>query len=193
MFFSTKIFKQIIKKTYKGTGLRIAHTIEPEGYYLSSGYWHMWMSKKFIPKEILAAMIEVCGELPGLGACHKVDKESTQIEMDVFIEDLADDFFKSIDEYRVTNCYLQQRGTLCSVLQSKTTKEVKIVSSCYPALVDIQAVDTANGEELPKGPLATKTRIMWGNADCYLAVMTKDADCPAEEEFLSTLSGVFVP
>ncbi len=49
MFLKSSGFKKLINEAYKGVGLRIGN--DGEGYYLSGGYWVIWVRKGHIPKK----------------------------------------------------------------------------------------------------------------------------------------------
>ena len=70
MFFKATVLKRMLKAAYKGAGLTVGHSAagedggEPEGLYISSGWWVIWFVYDKIPKEAKAAIIEICGDLP---------------------------------------------------------------------------------------------------------------------------------
>ena len=65
MFLKKTVLKRLMKEAYKH-GLRVAAT--EERYYLCGGYWEMDILKEYMPKEILAAVLELTGWIPETGA-----------------------------------------------------------------------------------------------------------------------------
>lgn len=49
MFITSQGFKKLINEAYKGVGLRIGN--DGEGYYISGGYWIIWVMHGWIPKK----------------------------------------------------------------------------------------------------------------------------------------------
>ncbi len=49
MFITSQGFKKLINEAYKGVGLRIGN--DGEGYYISGGYWVIWIMHGWIPKK----------------------------------------------------------------------------------------------------------------------------------------------
>ena len=76
MFITSQGFKKLINEAYKGYGLRIGN--DGEGYYISGGYWVIWIMHGWIPKKELASIIELTGEMPEPGQGFKATKEGNQ-------------------------------------------------------------------------------------------------------------------
>lgn len=49
MFITSQGFKKLINEAYKGIGLSIGN--DGEGYYISGGYWVIWVMHGWIPKK----------------------------------------------------------------------------------------------------------------------------------------------
>lgn len=64
-----------MKEAYKH-GLRVAAT--EERYYLCGGYWEMDILKEYMPKEILAAVLELTGWIPETGEAILPQKRETR-------------------------------------------------------------------------------------------------------------------
>lgn len=49
MFITSQGFKKLINEAYKGAGLNVGNN--GEGYYISGGYWVIWIMHGWIPKK----------------------------------------------------------------------------------------------------------------------------------------------
>lgn len=49
MFITSQGFKKLINEAYKGAMLHIGN--DGEGYFISGGYWVIWVKNKMIPKK----------------------------------------------------------------------------------------------------------------------------------------------
>lgn len=78
MFLKKTVLKRLMKEAYKH-GLRVAAT--EERYYLCGGYWEMDILKKHMPKEILAAVLELTGWIPETGESYCATKEGNQVDI----------------------------------------------------------------------------------------------------------------
>ena len=67
-----------MKEAYNGAGLRLAAT--EERYYIAGNYWEMDVKKGFIAKPVLAAMVELAGEIPAPGERFRADKTGNHVE-----------------------------------------------------------------------------------------------------------------
>lgn len=76
MFLKPQILKRIIKSAYNQSSLVLANT--GENMYISGGYWEMEIKKEFLPKTILAAVIELAGEIPSEGGAIHCFKNREQ-------------------------------------------------------------------------------------------------------------------
>lgn len=77
MFLKPQILKRIIKSAYNQSSLVLANT--GENMYISGGYWEMEIKKEFLPKTILAAVIELAGEIPSEGGDSLLQKQRTKM------------------------------------------------------------------------------------------------------------------
>ena len=64
MFINTKILKQLMKEAYK-SGLSIGQT--EDEIHISGKNWTADIKKRWMPKQIMAQIIELAGELPDVG------------------------------------------------------------------------------------------------------------------------------
>lgn len=77
MFTKPQAVKKLMKEAYNGAGLRLAAT--EERYYIAGNYWKMDVKKGFIAKPVLAAMVELAGEIPAPGERFRADKTGNHV------------------------------------------------------------------------------------------------------------------
>ncbi len=199
MFFKLAVLKRMLKDAYK-KGLTVGCMAEDkegeyEGYYISSGWWVMWFSAGDMPKEAKAAIIELCGDLPGLGEVFTARKGmGNQYELEQKgIFNLPDVFKRCTCRYRVTKLSWQQGGETIRFLQEDGRElRIKAVSEIFMALIDPEAVDRDRGEEEPEGPVAFQTEASFmcrGNSTCYLMAGIRTTDNEDERAFWRFLEG----
>lgn len=153
MFFKATVLKRMLKAAYKGAGLTVGHaaesdTGEPEGYYISSGWWVMWFNAAAMPKEAKAALIELCGDLPGAGEVFRATKDmGNQYEIEQKeIYNLPAAFKNCKCQFRVTNLLGQQGDKLIRFIQEEgPTQHVTAISEIFIDLIDPQAINYDGG------------------------------------------------
>lgn len=177
MFFKSAVFKRLLTEAWKGPGLTVGHDLgsetREEGYYLSGGYWVIWIAAGEIPNKEKGAIIELCGELPESGQVFKAMKDyGNQYEVEQSeTYHLPDHFKKCGYDFRVTKMIYQQDARLVRFLQGHTTNKVTAISQVFINLIDPKAVDYDNGETEPRGPRTKHEAtpyVMWGNETCFL-------------------------
>ena len=77
MFVKLSILKRLMKQAYK-SGLALANS--GERILIAGRYWEMDIRKEEMPKELLAAVIELAGELPEPGKRYSCTKDGNQQE-----------------------------------------------------------------------------------------------------------------
>lgn len=78
MFIDVKVLKSLMKEAYKAS-LHVAQT--EERIYISGGYWEVDMDKTVMPKQVMAQLIELAGEVPEIGErkrYYKLKSEDAQ-------------------------------------------------------------------------------------------------------------------
>ncbi|MBD5547529.1 MAG: hypothetical protein HDQ97_09035 [Lachnospiraceae bacterium] len=202
MFFKQTVLKRMFKAAYKGAGLTVGHMAEnetdPEGYYISSGWWVMWFSAAEMPKEAKAAIIELSGDLPGVGEVFRAIKDmGNQYEIEQKeIFNLPAAFKKCECHFRVTKLLGQQGDKVIRFIQEDgTTRHVAAVSEIFIDLIDPKAIDYDGGEYEPIGPVTTCPTapfMYWGNNTCYLmaGIRTPVEDDEEEANFWKYLEGI---
>ena len=78
MFLNTKIVNKLIKEAFK-TGLVVAAT--EESIHLGGTYWMIDIKRDFLPKEIMAKIIELTGWIPETGERVIANKDGWQYEV----------------------------------------------------------------------------------------------------------------
>lgn len=201
MFFKQAVLKRMLKAAYKGAGLTVGHDAgneeggEPEGYYISSGWWIVWFLADTMPKEAKAAVIELCGDLPGPGEVFKAIKDmGNQYEIEQKeVYNLPAAFKKCDCHFNVTKLLGQQGDKVIRFIQEDgSTRHVTAISEIFMDLIDPAAVDYDNGEYEPFGPVAlcpTSPFMYWGNNQCYLMAGVRTAEEGEEADFWKFLEG----
>ena len=111
MFLKKTVLKRLMKEAYKH-GLRVAAT--EERYYLCGGYWEMDILKKHMPKEILAAVLELTGWIPETGESYCATKEGNQV--DINRKEVSVD---AEEEIAVTDLTIDRNGISQRILQDE--------------------------------------------------------------------------
>lgn len=164
MFLKTAGFKRLIKEAYKGTGLRIGNT--ERTLYLSGSYWIIEIMRGKIPKEKLAAIIELIGEIPEPGCAFEVTKDGQQYDLG------WNDLYHAIDNARncdygleVTKVIIEQRnGTETRILQNKETRTIYQINEKFIEMIDNGAIDPRSGHTEADGPVCGRLPgVFWSN------------------------------
>lgn len=203
MFFKQTVLKRIFKAAYKGAGLTVGHMEEseagdPEGYYISSGWWVIWFKAEEMPKEAKAAIIELCGDLPCTGEVFKAIKgmgNQYEIEQkEIFNLPAA---FKMCEcHFRVTKLLGQKGENMIRFIQEDgQMQHVTAISEIFIDLIDPKEINYDRGECEPIGPVTTCPTapfMYWGNNTCYLMVgiIAVNQENEEEEAFRKYLEGI---
>lgn len=158
MFLSNSIIKRLMKQAYK-RGLIVAQT--EARYYIAGSYWEMDVKKEFLPKQILAQLIELAGEVPAEGTRFSATKKGNQLETELPCAVNVEGFDEIIE---VTNLVLLNGGVAQRLLQHETTGDVYIINNAFIAVADNAAVMEDQGEYRVEKPLFNKSRgLLWQN------------------------------
>ena len=156
MFINIKILKQLMKTTYKSAGLILAQT--EDRYYIAGSYWEMDVKKKYMPKQIMAQIIDLAGELPEIGTRKKYYRlngkdESFDSDGALTIEP------REYVEAEVTNLLLiDSFGIANRVLQ--VVDHLEIMNNAFILIADPASVDQENESSI-SGPFFEGTSILW--------------------------------
>lgn len=156
MFINTKILKSLMKTTYKGYGLILAQT--EDRFYIAGSCWEMDVIKKYMPKTIMAQMIDLAGEVPGIGERKKYysikgKEESCDCKGNLEV------FPKECVEAEITNLLLASvSGDAYRIIQ--TGDHLEIVKNIFAGITDRDSVDK-NVESNIQGPFFEGTSFLW--------------------------------
>lgn len=208
MFFKMSVLKKMMKNAYKGGCLIVGDSpiieddkIVMDGLVISSGWWSFWINKDYTPKELKAAVIELCGELPWNEHWFKASESLGNQEMIPFTEAVhpIQLFQKAAQSALITRMMMiKGGGGVMRILQNERTNCVGAINEMIISLIDPKAIKEEDGEYAPIGP---KTRddgyYTWGNNICYFVVYPiKPLDEEKETEqtvFFGGLSGLEIP
>lgn len=188
MFLKQNILERLLKQAYKTSGLTVMQYECSDGraaYTIIGNYWKIWMLSNRMPKEVKAALIKLCGDLPEVGEAFMSMKDrENQYELDIAFEKLPEEFTKCELEFRRTNLVQTSKSGLLRYYQNETGAVVTIREEMN-ALVNLNAIDRDNGEREPEGPLMNADNpyyIWWGNEWCILKTGLVYGE-PEEKEF----------
>lgn len=148
-----------MKDAYKNARMVVAQT--EERFYISGGYWEMDVRKAFIPKQIMAQVIELAGEVPAQGKAFRATKDGNLAEDGLRNEVQTEGIEKTID---VTDIIIiGSLGTYQRVLQDREGKTY-IVNNIFVDIADNNATEEERGEYNVTLPLYEETQgILWMN------------------------------
>lgn len=184
MFLNNTILKRLMKEAYKTAGMTVAQT--SERYFIGGSYWEMDVRKAFMPKQILAQLIELAGEVPKTGIAFRATKEGNLEEDGLRQEVKTEGFTEPID---VTDIIvIGSLGTYQRVLQAQSGKTY-IVNNVFIDIADNDAVDENAGEYFVATPLYDARKgILWQNNAARFRAGWRIDD--RHKNLLNELSGV---
>ena len=144
MFVNPKELKKLMQEAYKSSNLIVGNT--GESYYLQGTYWKVLCKKSFITKTILAAIIELAGELPEEGECFCAGKDGNQMQVNPMKIDTDVEKTK-VD---VTRFVLLEHAA-SRMLQSDTGR-IYLINNKFINMINGKHYDYENGETEPEGP-----------------------------------------
>lgn len=208
MFFKMSVLKKMMKHAYKGGCLIVGDSpikeddeIAMDGLVISTGWWSLWINRDYVPKELKAAVIELCGELPYYEHWFKASESLGNQEMIPFTEAThpIDLYQKAKDGVNITKLLMTMRSDgVMRILQNNKTKQVSAINEMIMSLIDPGAIKDEDGEYPPIGPLTRENEYFaWGNNICYFIVYPiKPLDETRETEqkmFFEELAGLELP
>lgn len=178
MFITSQGFKKLINEAYKGVGLRIGN--DGEGYYISGGYWVIWIMHGWIPKKELASIIELTGEMPEPGEGFKATKAGNQYELPWNEAYAAMTHAMECEEYmEVTPMTLKYKnGQQARILQNTVNKTIVLIGERFIDIIDNTVVEYDKGEFQAEGPMISGKMqgIFWRNDTMALHVYPRTDD-----------------
>ena len=178
MFITSKGFKKLINEAYKGFGLRIGN--DGEGYYISGGYWVIWVMHGWIPKKELASIIELTGEMPEPGQGFKATKEGNQYELQwneaYAAMKNAMECEECMDVTPLTLKY--NNGQQARILKNMSDGKIVLVNERFVDIVNNTVVEYDKGEFQAEGPMLSRRMrgVFWRNDTMALHVCTRTDD-----------------
>lgn len=197
MFFKMSKLEKLLKNTWKNAGIIVGHVPYDDksgAYVLIGTSWKLWIRDSRMPKELKAAVIKLCGDLPELGEVFKAayDMEN-QYELDFTLENIPESFHKCNTTLEKSHI-LWDWYHLKRVLQSEDQKIV-LLSEFVFDLIDLKAIDRDSGEWEPDGPVIDQKNphyVYWGNGECIFKALRDYPNVEEEKEFFSYLEGCSV-
>lgn len=178
MFITSQGFKKLINEAYKGAGLNVGN--DGEGYYISGGYWVIWIMHGWIPKKELASIIELTGEMPEPGEGFKATKAGNQYELPWREAYAAMTHAMECEEYmEVTPMTLKYKnGKQARILQNPVNKTIVLIDERFIDIIDNTVVEYDKGEFQAEGPMISGKMqgIFWRNDTMALHVYPRTDD-----------------
>lgn len=178
MFITSQGFKKLINEAYKGAMLHIGN--DGEGYFISGGYWVIWVKNKMIPKKELASIIELTGELPGPGEAFEASKSGNQYELPWREQYAAMKNARECDEeMEVTPLTLKYySGQQARILQNRNNGTIVLINERFIDMIDNTAVEYGKGESQSEGPMISGRvqGVFWKNNIMALNVYPRTDD-----------------
>lgn len=178
MFITSQGFKKLINEAYKGAGLNVGN--DEEGYYISGGYWVIWIMHGWIPKKELASIIELTGEMPEPGEGFKATKAGNQYELPWHEAYAAMTHAMECEEYmEVTPMTLKYKnGQQARILQNPVNKTIVLIGERFIDIIDNTVVEYDKGEFQAEGPMISGKMqgVFWRNDTMALHVYPRTDD-----------------
>lgn len=181
MFLNNGILRKLMKQAYK-SGLAVAQT--EERVYLAGNSWEMDVRRSFLPKEILAQIIELAGELPEIGERFSATKEGNQMEGGLLrMEVSATEYNRQA--YVTGLILLSADGVHQRVLQDRAARKAYLVNDVFIQIADNLNLEESRGEYRVTAPIYCERGILWmNNAARFHAYWRADE---AHEQLLESL------
>ncbi len=194
MFFKINKLEKLLKNTWKNAGIIIGHVPcdDKSGAYVLIGTsWKLWIRDIRMPKELKAAVIKLCGDLPELGEVFKSMKDmDNQYELEITMENIPQSFRKCDTRLEISHI-LWDWYSWKRVLQGDDQKIV-LLSEFVIDLIDLNAIDRDTGEWEPTGPVMDQKNphyVYWGNGECIFKAARNYPNEEEEKAFFEYLSG----
>ncbi len=107
-----------MKRSYKGSGIHIGNY--DRYLYMSGEKWEFYFEKKYVPKEVIAAIYEISGILPENHEAILVDKAGIQYEINTYDKDLFETAKKDRDiDLFETNVVIMTKEAAMRLFQAR--------------------------------------------------------------------------
>lgn len=150
MFLKPIILKKLMKEAHKANRLTAAGF--EDRLYLSGGYWELECQMQYIPKVILAQLVELFGKIPLPGECLKInngENEDTHIQKKI-------DGTPFEDEIWITDVIIVCGRVAHRVAQDPYTGKIMLIQNRIVDLIDETAIEENKGEGTPLPVLYNK-------------------------------------
>lgn len=174
MFLKGTAFKKLIKEAYKEGRLRLKN--DGEGITISGGYWSIWIVRELIPKERLANIIELTGQIPEVGEKFCVTAAGNQYEIyeteEISEMETAEKCDTKLNVTKVL--FSEPSGVHVRVLQNIENKKIILINDKFVQMVDMRELDYKNGESGIHGPeVGREVGVFWRSNIMTLRVMPR--------------------
>ena len=180
MFLNEKVLNNLMKQAYKTDGLVIAQN-EDNWVYIAGRFWEVEIKREYIPKQTLANIIALAGELPGAEERFRADKQGNQYEVEMPMSIDAKPY--TMGPLTITNTL--QIGTACTVQRYLQDTDTGML---YLLNLREGSIDEEHGEYVPSDPFYSKSGVLWQNNICRMTATFRHDK--KNEKTLEALKGV---
>jgi hypothetical protein len=165
MFLNEKVLNNLMKQAYKTDGLVVAQN-EDNWVYIAGRFWEVEIKREYIPKQTLANIIALAGELPVPRERFRSDKQGNQYEMEMLMSIDVKPY--TMGPLTVTNTLqIGTAGTVQRYLQDTDTGMIYLLNEAFISLRE-GSIDEEHGEYAPSGPFYSKSGVIWQNNICRM-------------------------
>ncbi|MCD7882501.1 MAG: hypothetical protein LUI87_02165 [Lachnospiraceae bacterium] len=168
MFLKTSGFKRLLKEAYKGRGLHIGGTENTT--ILAGSYWAIEVFSHEIPKEKLAAIIELFGRLPNPGERWLLTKDGAQSELDIYDDYRAMENIRGLPvKTNYTRLLISTGGGTFRVLQAGNGR-IDLIDETVREMISQEEIQPGHGKL--KGPFLNgrEDRVFFSNDNMALQI-----------------------
>lgn len=185
MFLNEKVLNNLMKQAYKSDGLVIAQN-EDNWVYIAGRFWEVEIKREYIPKQTLANIIALAGELPEPGERFRSDKQGNQYEIEMLTS--IDTKSYTMGPLTITNTLqIGTAGSLQRYLQDTDTGMLYLLNEAFINLRE-GSIDEEHGEYVPPDPFYSKSGVLWQNNICRMTATFRHDK--KNEKTLDALKGV---
>lgn len=185
MFLNEKVLNNLMKQAYKTDGLVVAQN-EDNWVYIAGRFWEVEIKREYIPKQTLANIIALAGELPEPRERFRSDKQGNQYEMEMLMS--IDIKPYTMGPLTITDTLqIGTAGTVQRYLQNTDTGMLYLLNQAFINLRE-GSIDEEQGEYAPSGPFYSKSGVLWQNNICRMTATFRHDK--KNEKTLEALKGV---
>lgn len=185
MFLNEKVLNNLMKQAYKTDGLVVAQN-EDNWVYIAGRFWEVEIKREYIPKQTLANIIALAGELPVPRERFRSDKQGNQHEMEMPMS--IDVTPYTMGPLTITNTLqIGTAGTVQRYLQDTDTGMLYLLNEAFISLRE-GSIDGEHGEYAPSGPFYSKSGVIWQNNICRMTATFRHDE--KNKKTLEALKGV---